>query len=98
MLTNSEKETLILINQADSREGFFLVSTSNRYHLNRIVKRVGGENLTVRECRQEGVAVQWELRIPIRFLTRTSFGIKKSGGRKDFEYKKEQSPGGLDRG
>ena len=101
MLTNSEKETLILINKADSREGFFLVSTSNQSDYKRLIKRVGAANvLSVKERMSQNRTVQWEVKLPIQYLSKTTFGIRRDRGdsRRDLDDKKEQSPGGQDRG
>lgn len=101
MLSNPEIETLILINRSESQEGFFRVSTSNRAHfnrilINRILKRVGKNVLNIREIRHSNKTIQWEVKIPVKYLSKTNFGIRKEKGsfKELKEAKKGQSPGG----
>lgn len=97
VLNSAEIETLILINRLDTREGFFRVSTSHKAHFNRILKRVGKSNvLNIKEIINGNKTIQWEIKIPVKYLSKTSLGIRKeSESFKELKKpKKDKAPAG----
>ena len=76
---NPERETLILMNDADRDEGFFTFSTSRRCDFERLVKRIGGEReLTSLQIETlENVPIQWNCKVPMAYYSSTFFGVKK---------------------
>jgi hypothetical protein len=78
-MEKSEKETLLMVNAADAADGFFAVTTTSVKHYRQIVKRIGGEQ-NLKKLRTEkntnGKIVFWSCEIPIRFWSKTHFGIK----------------------
>ena len=73
-----EQETIILINAADLKEGFFRFSTSRKTDFERLCRRVGGRaNLLKYEVSTAdgGGVVEWRCRVPACYWKRTTFGI-----------------------
>ncbi len=79
MRTQSRKEleTHILINQADRDDGYFTVYTSHRPHYDKLCKRVGKANfVSLREIKESGRVVAWDIKIPYAYLSPASFGVR----------------------
>lgn len=71
-----ERETLILINQADKEEGFFIFSTTYRPDYQRFCRKVPKDKfLDYRETKESGRVVGWEVKVPYAYLRPASFGI-----------------------
>lgn len=68
----SESETIYLVNEQDLKEGYFQIGTSLPRVYNRVIKRLGKENLLSEEIRKdrEGKVTWYQMRIPRRFLSR----------------------------
>ena len=75
---NPETETMITINQADRDEGFFRVGTSYRPHYEKILKRIGGADhlVEIKTSSTKERDTWWELKIPIKYLSLSNFGIR----------------------
>lgn len=71
-------ETIILLNEADLREGYFVFSTSRDTHFVRLCKRVGGaENLLeVKLSKRDGKVTWYSAKVPVKYLSRTHFGLR----------------------
>ena len=93
-MENSENETIIILNKADIREGFFRFSTSSKVDFSRLCKRIGGEQslrkLTL-STQENGVKiVEWICEVPIEFLSMTTFGIRMKN-KMSFEERKKKA-------
>lgn len=72
-----EAETIILINEADKKSGYFHFFTSNPFHYSKLLKRVGLSNLiALKEDKARGRVVSWRAKVPIKFLSST-LGLRK---------------------
>lgn len=73
-----EQETIILLNTFEIREGFFRFSTNRLLDWKRLLRRVGGEGslLDIERNILGKRVLGWSCRVPIKFLSRTTFGIK----------------------
>lgn len=71
-------ETIILLNEADLREGYFAFSTSKEAHFLRLCRRVGGvENLLeVKTSERDGKITWWSAKVPVKYLSKTHFGLR----------------------
>lgn len=72
-----ERETIILLNKADRRDGFFTISTNCAYDAKRVCKRL---NLTIPDLPTEnaqGNEFQIKFKIPMAYHSRTSLEICK---------------------
>lgn len=81
-MEKAERETIIHINEADKANGFFRFGTSERHVWNKILKRVGEANLRVTSVNDDDSQRWYSAHIPIKYLSRTTLGIRKSGGSK----------------
>lgn len=89
-----EDETVIVINEADKREGFFRWSTTKASDFTKLIRRVGGaEKLLDVKTHTHGKRVtSWVCQVPIEFLSRSSWGIgkKRKGRENPFNNKLEK--------
>jgi hypothetical protein len=76
-MSDSENETIILINDADVADGFFRFSTSKPKQFAKLCKRIGGEAklISVQHSTQGARVVSWTCKVPIAYLSKTSWGI-----------------------
>lgn len=74
-MSTSDIETIILINEADRREGYFRFGTSNPAHNRKLLRRVG--DIRPKISKSAGEPVWWEYKLPIKLLSST-FGIRKA--------------------
>ena len=77
-METSEQETIIVVNQADIRDGYFRFNTTRRKDFERLCKRVGGkENLlaTSEGKDKDGSVTSWRCKVPARFWKAAAFGI-----------------------
>lgn len=87
----SKHETIILINDAEAKEGYFRFSTSKLASYTRLLKRIGGEaKLLDLQTQSDGrTIVGWQCRVPIEFLSKRSWAIRpKSTVKRGFNLKK----------
>lgn len=90
----SEHETIILINDADVKEGFFRFSTSKISDFNRLVRRVKGEEnlVSVSKHVQGKMVTNFIVCVPIRFLSKTwAIGVKRKGNAQAFKKDANQN-------
>lgn len=81
-MSHEETETVIVINEADRREGFFRFGTSNIGHLKKLYKRVGKEYpVLLHESKKDGEITWSEFKVPYHSLAST-LGLKKKVGPK----------------
>lgn len=79
----SDMEMILLVNDGDMAEGYFRVSTTKEATFNRLCKRIGGKDklLELKESKSsEGKTVCWNMKLPRKMLSVTSFGVKKIKG------------------
>ena len=83
-MPREDRETIICLNQADMRDGFFVFGTSEATHFRRLCRRIGGQdNLhNLKVSKFEGKPVWWECEVPVEYMSRTTWGIRKRKGRK----------------
>ena len=72
-----EKETTILMNDADIRDGFFHFGTSKRNHYERIKKTFPEYIIEESTERIDNTAVYWNLKLDACLLTKKGFAIRK---------------------
>jgi hypothetical protein len=75
-----EQETMITINQADKKEGFFKYATSRKCDYEKLLRRVKGkENLIeVNESKnREGEITFYTCKVPLKYLSPSSYGVRK---------------------
>jgi hypothetical protein len=72
-------ETIILLNEEDRKEGFFVFSTSKAVDYQRLIRRIGGEeNLIDTQVSTQGKkVVEWICKVPIEFISKSTFSIGK---------------------
>lgn len=83
-MKNEELETIILFNRADSKDGYFTVSTSIKSNADKIKKRVGEHNikdLKIDYSRASNEPIYWQFTLPIQCYSRSSYGIRKCDNR-----------------
>jgi hypothetical protein len=80
-------ETIILMNEEELKEKYFSFGTSLKRHFKKLCNRVGRENLIeVRESRSgEGKVNWWQCKVPLKYLSRAHFGIRKYAAERSFE-------------
>lgn len=72
-----EKETIITINDADMREGFFYFGTSKRHHYDRIKKLLKEEHIVEEKIHYHGAAPSyWSMKLRSDCLTKRGFSIR----------------------
>lgn len=76
-MSTSDIETIILINEADRREGYFSFGTSNPAHNRKLLRRVGDGFAPKISKGPGGFVTWWQYRLPIKLLSST-FGIRKA--------------------
>jgi hypothetical protein len=91
-ISTPERETVILLNEADELEGYFQFFSLRKKHFDKLVKKVGRINLI--ECIElkdkSGRAYQWDCKVPIKYLSKYlcfTSGTKRGGG-----FKKKEAP------
>lgn len=80
-----ERETIICINEADRQDGWFSFGTSDQRALGKMLKKIGGEqNLfcPIKTSTQDGKIVYWSCQVPVKYLSKSNFGIKSPSKRK----------------
>lgn len=76
-MTEQERETVININQADSKEGYFVFGTSIHSHANKIKKIVGKYIISETINKNINGEITWySFKIPSDYLS-PSFAIRK---------------------
>lgn len=78
-MEKNEKETIILFNKGDADDGYFTIATSIKSHYMRIIKRVGLNNLINLDIKKDSQNndIYWNLKLPISYMSKATFGIKK---------------------
>jgi hypothetical protein len=79
MTTSADNETIILLNDADLRDGYFRFYTTKEIDLNRLFKITGGslfEPMRVTKTK-EGLTTSWDCKVPVSFLQRSRWSIRK---------------------
>lgn len=83
-MEKNERETVIIINLADIKDGYFSFGTSERSHFARLCKRIGGRNV-LREVREDkdcnGDVKWWQCHVPVQFLSLRTFAIGRKAKR-----------------
>lgn len=71
-------ETIILINEEETKEGFFTFSTSYPHHAKKIISRIGQVHMRGirRDMDADGNIRWWEFKIPLEFLDKTRLCVK----------------------
>lgn len=68
----SETETVIVINEADRRDGYFTIGSSNISHIRKIERRLGSDIIERRDSRgPDGKLTFSQFRAPISRLSGT---------------------------
>ncbi len=78
-MEKSEKETVVILNRADLEDGFFVFGTSQKSHFQKLCKRINGRDklLDLKYTKsKDGKSSWWECRVPAKFLSRSTFGVK----------------------
>lgn len=76
-MERSEQDTVIVINQADRREGYFTFSTTYRPHWQKLLKRVGRANLVItRETPLSDPYPSYQAQVPYAYLSKANFGVR----------------------
>lgn len=76
----AEQETIININMAEREAGYFSFGTSRKSEYERLLRRTGGELLDERRSvGPDGSVTWWQCKVPIKFLSKASWGIRKPG-------------------
>ncbi len=79
-MSSAEQETIICINMADREAGYFIFGTSRKCDYEKLVRRTGGELVEERRSvGPDGAVTWWQCRVPIRFLGKAGWGIRKPG-------------------
>ena len=90
-------ETIILINEEESKDGYFSFGTSLERNFKRLCRRVGGKGklIEVRESRtKDGKTNWWECKVALKYLSKSHFGVRKCIAERSSEGEKVKS--GLD--
>ena len=76
-MEHGDKETIILINDLDRKQGFFKFSTSKVQDFTRFCKRIGGEEnlIDIKYSRQGSEIVEYNCKVPIRYFSTKIFGV-----------------------
>ena len=85
-LEAAERETIILLNDADKKEGFFRFSTSKHNDRLRFLKRVGGLEKLVKfhyEYDDYGTPIWFEAFVSLKYLSSATFSIRKGKAPKE---------------
>lgn len=83
-MQRAERETMILANKADADDGFFVFYTTEPGHFARLCRRIGGQDVLL-GCEitlQEGRPIAWNCKVPIRFMSKSNFGVRVAGSAK----------------
>jgi len=76
----AEKETIILINQADKAQGFFSFGTSEESHFKRMCKIVGDKNILSIKLSTNPTTKKvswWDVKVNIQCLNEGNWGISR---------------------
>src|SRR5262245_27480374 len=78
-MSNSERETVICLNDADADEGYFSFWTSEPAHFRRLCRRIGGREklIACQSSVRDGHEASWDCRVPIEFFSSATFAIGK---------------------
>lgn len=78
-MSYDEQETLIRLNQADLKEGWFSFGTSRQCDFEKLIRRIGSENvLSVTESKdREGKTTFWNCKVSSKCLSRANWGIRR---------------------
>lgn len=68
-----ERETIVLLNKADMRDGFFTITTTDPHAYKRIVRRLQGWDYKTKELGHES----WQFTVPTAAASPVSLGVKK---------------------
>ena len=68
-----ERETIILLNNQDLKDGFFIFYTTEKKQFNKLVKRIGEKHLIDVKIG----SFHYECKVPIKFWSKNIIGIKK---------------------
>jgi hypothetical protein len=77
----SDNEIITIWNEHDARNGWFTIGTSLQRQRDRIVRRVGAENVLlerVSRSRRDNKPTWFELTLPIALFARASCGVRKA--------------------
>lgn len=90
-----EQETVMVANRSDMQAGFFRFSTTRESDYRKLIKKIGGEDklFSVQKQMLSGKVTAWNCRVPVTFLSKTNFGIRKPGigrGNPENFYKKKR--------
>jgi hypothetical protein len=77
--TSQDNETIILINDADLRDGYFRFYTTKELDYNRLLKIAGDSLFSPTKVTQtkDGLTTSWDCRVPVSFLQRRRWLIRK---------------------
>lgn len=74
-MEKQEKETIILINEADLEDGFIIFSTTKKSFRDRLLKRLGSSNV----IKEEVSGGMFTIYVKASRWSRTNFGFKSNG-------------------
>lgn len=82
-MAKSQNETIININEGDREEGYFWIGTSKRSHAERVFRRIGGQQnaLKVELSKSGNEVTWWSIKLPIKYLSKSTFGIRRHSDR-----------------
>jgi len=88
-----EGETILLMNEADYRDGFITFSTTNIKYFKRLVKRIGMSNvIAVKEDRGlRGEVRNWLVKVNAKVWSKANFGIKNVCKRRGSDIKRARA-------
>ena len=76
-----ERETIILINKADAKDGFFIIDTSCVYDARRIAKRLDLDIPQIPSGNAEAGYFSIKYKIPICYHSKSTLGVKNKEGK-----------------
>lgn len=73
-MEDSEKETIIVVNESDRQEGFFRFGTSNISDFKKLQRLLRQESAIIvkRSLTPKGKVSYWDVKVPIKYLGRLS--------------------------
>ncbi len=84
----AERETLIAINLADKRDGYFWITTTEDSVYRKIISRIPESELKIKPFVNGGRIIQRQIQVPIKYLRESFLPLKPRG---DFDPNRIQA-------
>jgi len=73
-----DQETIITVNEADWRDGYFTFGTSRPADFQKLIRRCPKDKLIdLRESTREGKTTYWNCKVPSEYLSRSTFSLRR---------------------